>query len=595
MRLRILAALSVAVLAVGVLPAAAQDSTDSGGALGDGLPVDALGGADGDMVAQQEAASSELPDTGEEARFVATADGGAFDIRLGDDSLTVGHSQVGIQSAARGSACEGELSCALAAGEAVVSESAQVSTSDGSVSDTAAAVELTEFELLEASLGTASVRAEASSTTSAAAEGRVLSADVSLVDGVLNGSGGQFNGQLQDLLDSLGGLDTGTGGSSLGLGELSSQLDPRLDNLDAGQIEDILSGSGLGLAAASSAATTSTSPLQVAQQLVDANQATGSDDAGDGSDGSTADSNGGGLLDDLTGGGAQDAVNGIIGGGDTDGDGGSDTNLDAGAASVEEIASLLEDATGGAAGDQLAVDSDDGPTDSDGLIRDVTNALEDLTNDLTEQPLATVRVGPTTSLANDDGSVTRAEASSNGAVVVVLPTEDSTRQNPRGLATVQVGSASASVDSDRSDANASFDPAIVRLSVANRLADGGVEEITVDAGESKCAGAEPLELCVSVGEGNTTVDGSGASASANAVSISALGDPLPELSVDLAAATANVNSAPAVQDADVEPQKKPQGQLVDQQLPKTGGGALVPGLLLIGAGAAGFAGLRRRR
>ncbi|PSO47504.1 MAG: hypothetical protein BRC32_04215 [Actinobacteria bacterium QS_8_72_14] len=117
-------------------------------------------------------------------------------------------------------------------------------------------------------------------------------------------------------------------------------------------------------------------------------------------------------------------------------------------------------------------------------------------------------------------------------------------------------------------------------------------------GQSECVGTQPLQLCVSVGDGNTTVSGSGASASANAVSIQALGGTLPELSVDLAGASTGVNAAPAAQ---VEPQEEPQQpqeptvEPVGQELPDTGGGALVPGLLLLGAGGAGFAGLRRMR
>jgi hypothetical protein len=146
------------------------------------------------------------------------------------------------------------------------------------------------------------------------------------------------------------------------------------------------------------------------------------------------------------------------------------------------------------------------------------------------------------------------------------------------------------VQSDRTDASADFDPRLVTLGVTNPVTNE-VETISVEPGESQCVGAEPLVVCVSVADGDTTVEGSGASATANAVSVTAFEDPLPQVKLDLAAATAAVNS-----DEVVEPfqEQAPEEPTPQPALPVTGGGALVPGLLLLGAGSAGFAALRRR-
>ena len=576
MRVRLLAALAAATLVMGVLPASAQDANDSQGALDDGLPTDGLGdlgGADSGTDTQQGA--GDLPDTQQGARFIATADGGALDIRLSGESLTVGHSEVGIQSADSGTACDQALACARASGEALIGEKAQASTSSGAASDSAAALELNELDpLLDASVGTASADALASDNTSAEAQGGILKAEVSLTEGLLSDSSrDDMTDELNNLLNSTEGVSGGSGAGTP-VNVLSGQLDPMLDNLDTDQIQGILSGSGPSSASTAETASLQGSPMQLAEQLLDANATAGDSGNSQDSGGLTA--------------APEDLLDGVTGGSDADAN--ADANAETDTPSTDDIASLIE----GAQGDSGATS----PTEPGGLNQDLTGVVQDLLDDLTSRPLASVQVGPTSSAALDDGDATTASTSSQGAVVVILPTEDSTRQNPEGLATVQVGDASASVSSDRETADANFDPAVARLSLGGALLDGGTEDITVRPGQSECVGTQPLQLCVSVGDGNTTVSGSGASASANAVSIQALGGTLPELSVDLAGASTGVNAAPAAQ---VEPQEEPQQpqeptvEPVGQELPDTGGGALVPGLLLLGAGGAGFAGLRRMR
>lgn len=611
MRLRTLAVLAAAVLAVGVLPASAQQ--DSGGGLPtdglptDGLPTDGLGGGGGQGQAQQQ-----VPDS--PGDFIATADGGALEINLAGQSLTVGHSEAGIQSSTDGEACADGLACALASGEALLGESAEVNLgANDQDSDQAAALELDQLEpLLDASVSEATVSASTGAsdgegdTREAAGQGGILSADVSLTEGLLQDlPQDQLTGQLQDILNALQGTAGGDGGGNP-LDGLTGQLDPLLGNLDTGQITDILSGSGLGLASTGGDGGGQTSPLQVAQQLVDANQALGGDSSsgsgdggasGDGGGSADGDGEGGdGLLEGALGGGDGEASADADAGADAGGDSGGDVDADARgslevgeggqAPSPEEVAAIIEQATGEAETSQV--------TDPTGLIGQLTGTLEQLLGgDLTGGDVASVRVGPTESQASHDtGDLTSASAHSQGAVVVVLPTADSTPQDPQGLATVEVGRATASANSDGTEPAADFDPAVARVTVANPLADGGVEEIAVSPGQSECAGATPLELCVSVGSGSTSVTETGAAASANAVSIRALGGVLPELSVELAAANVGVNAAA---DEQVGGQEQPPQEQVQQQLPRTGGGTLVPGLLLLGAGAAGFAGLRRRR
>lgn len=612
MRVRTLAALAAAVLAVGVLPASAQQ--DGGGLPTDGLPTDGLtdglgGGGGGQGQAQQQ-----VPDA--PGDFIATADGGALEINLAGQSLTVGHSEVGIQSSTDGAACDDGLACALASGEALLGESAEVNISapGESDSDQAAALELDQLApLLDASVSEATASASADDdddTRDASAEGGILSADVSLTEGLLEDlPQDQLTGQLQDILNALQGTAGGDGGGNP-LDGLTGQLDPLLGNLDTGQITDILSGSGLGLASTGGDGGGQTSPLQVAQQLVDANQALGGDgSSSDGGDGGGSADDGGGN-DSADGEGGDGLLEGVIGDGDGDGeasadadagadaggDGGGDVDasargsLEAGEAgqapSPQEVAAIIEQATGEAEASQV--------TDPTGLIGQLTGTLEQLVGgDLIGGDVASVRVGPTESQAGYDGNTASATAHSQGAVVVVLPTAESAPQDPQGLATVEVGRATVSANSDGEAPDAAFDPAVARVTVANPLADGGVEEIAVSPGQSECAGATPLELCVSVGSGSTTDTETGAAASANAVSIRALGGVLPELSVELAAANAGVNAGAS--DETAEPAEEPAPEPQQVALPETGGGAFLPGLLLLGAGAAGFAGLRRRR
>lgn len=561
-RLRILAALSAAVLALGVLPASAQDPVE-----------DPFGGEDG-TEAQQE--GTDLPDAEQGARFIATADGGGFDVQLAEEGLTIGQSNAGIQSASNGEACDDARACANAAGEALLGETASVAVTEGDDSADATAFELDQLEpLATASIGRAAANASVEgSRTVAEAQGGALDLELSLTEELL-GDLGDLEGLLEELLGGEDGL------SQDQLDELISELEGQLE-LNANEIGSILEESGLSPGAQTQSGE-QPDTQQIAEKLVDAhNEAQQDDGATDGgaTDGGATD--GEASLQQEQGDEPLDGGDNPLEGSEEPVDGSEDPTEGGGGGDevdTSQIQDVIDSILNGEGGD-----SPEGP-------EDLLQAIQDLLEDPTGQPLLTAAVGPTDSVTEDDGSVTTASARSQGVQVVLVPTENSTLDNPEGLVSLQVGTASASVSSDRNDPTADFDPALARLRVTNPLT-GEIEEVSVEPGQSDCAGSEPLILCVSVGDGSTTMQDGGASATANAVSVSALGDPLPELSVDLAAATAGVNAA----DAPTAPQEAPQEEVEARgDLPETGGGMVLPGLALLGAGAAGFAGLRRKR
>lgn len=569
-RVRILAALAAAVLALSVVPASAQDDpTDNLPDGGDGLPEDGDGlegdeDADSDADGGTQAEGADLPGDADGGRFIATADGGGFDVQLAGEGLTIGVSRVGVQSSGDGDACDDALACAFAAGEAALGDSATVAVTTGADSADATAFDLDELRpLLSGAIGTALANASAEDgLTTADAEGGALDAKVVLTQELADELPAELTEGLEELLSALedaGGEEDGDGGGETPLDDLIGSLEGELENLDAEEIESILGEAGLASGAQTQqGATTQPTVDDVAAELVDANHAA----AQEGDDPADVDED-------------ADAVEDVADESGQAGDGDGDEP------SPEAIAALIEEALGG---DSSAAQN------PEGLVGDLIGALEQLVDDLTSRPLAHVVLGPTTSQAEDDGGLTTAAANSQGAVVVLLPTDDSTPQNPEGLVTVEAGASSASVASDRVDPTAEFDPALVRLGVANPITNE-VEEIEVAPGQSECGGASPIVVCVSAGHGDTNVEGGGASAASNAVSLTALEDPLPQLSVELAAATAAVNA----DDAPVGPQEQPVDEPEpDPTLPVTGGGALVPGLLLLGAGVSGFAALRRR-
>lgn len=209
-------------------------------------------------------------------------------------------------------------------------------------------------------------------------------------------------------------------------------------------------------------------------------------------------------------------------------------------------------------------------------------SLDQVVEDITQVPLVKIYLGPTTSETVVDGDHVTATGTAQGAVIVVMPTEASTAENPEGYVIVEVGAAQATAQTDQFEASADFDPAILRIRILD-VTTGEYDEIPVE-GDTGCAAEDtPLEICVVAGSGSTTVDGASAAARAAGVQISALADPLPTLDLALASAEAAVTAAPAPAPAAVAPD--------EPSMPRTGGGYILPGLLLLG----GAIGIRRLR
>jgi hypothetical protein len=224
--------------------------------------------------------------------------------------------------------------------------------------------------------------------------------------------------------------------------------------------------------------------------------------------------------------------------------------------------------------------------DPSGLGERLKGTVDQLNENLSQTPLVSLSAGATISEASDIDGVTTVSALARGAVLVIGPTLENDLINaPEGLIILEVGAASASASTNQQTATATFDPALVRLRVFDPTTND-YDVVEIAPGDPATCGGEdtPLETCVTVGGGETVVQGAGAAATAAGVSIRTLADPLPTLRLDLAAVEAAVNAAPP---APPEPEPAP-------VLPRTGVDLALPALGLLSVGAAGAFGLRRR-
>lgn len=224
--------------------------------------------------------------------------------------------------------------------------------------------------------------------------------------------------------------------------------------------------------------------------------------------------------------------------------------------------------------------------DPTGLVGRVRDSVDHIAENVSEAPLLTVAAGPSKSESTDTGSRTTATAAAQGATVVLVPTPLSLLPDqPEGLVIVEVGAAKATATTDRLAASSDFDPALVRVRILDP-ATGTYDVVEIAPGdEPTCVlGGTPLELCIGVGSGSSTVADGGASAIASGVTVTALTDPLPTVRLRLAEAEAAVNAAR------VAPAPAP-----GPELPVTGGGMAVTGLVVLVLGAASWFGLRRLR
>lgn len=236
--------------------------------------------------------------------------------------------------------------------------------------------------------------------------------------------------------------------------------------------------------------------------------------------------------------------------------------------------------------------------DPSGTAQRVKDSFDLLVENLDDMPLATLEVGPTRSVATDEDGVTSVTATADGARLIIAPFPDTIAipNQPPGLIIVEVGRAEVRLTSDRTDATAEADPALVRVRILDPTT-GEYDDIPVGPGPEAVTVLEdtPLETTIFPAGTITEVEGAGASARAAAVRIETLADPLPEVVLSLAYAEGGVASAaPAPPPPAPAPEPAPQDPQPAPDLPRTGA-ALVPALGLLLVGGAGLYGARRRR
>lgn len=231
--------------------------------------------------------------------------------------------------------------------------------------------------------------------------------------------------------------------------------------------------------------------------------------------------------------------------------------------------------------------------DPSGLTEQVETLVRDLVPALVDQPLTTLRMGASTSQADDSAKgtedLTRARATADGAVIELAPVPSVATD---GLFRVIVGEATAVAQTDQTTGTASSKGSVVRLLVADLTTPEADDYQEVDVATDQpetCVGQSPLLLCIIAGGTADEVDGADATAVAAAVRIQAFADadapdsdnPLPGITVAAAEAIATVSAAGPT------PPDEP-------TLPSTGGGMALVGFLILGAGTATAARLRRR-
>lgn len=223
--------------------------------------------------------------------------------------------------------------------------------------------------------------------------------------------------------------------------------------------------------------------------------------------------------------------------------------------------------------------------DPTGVVTRVRDTVDMISQNLTETPILTIAGGPSSASSESKDGIVTSKAASFGVNIAIAPTTLNLPTAPDGLVVIEMGAGTATVQSDQFEAEADFDPAIVRL----KFLDPGTGEydvIEVAPGQSQCTPfegtpLEPLQVCITAGNGSTEVDGAKATAIAEGVAITAFADPLPQVRIATAAAEATVNAAPPLDDP-TPPAAPPTAE--PPSLPRTGGAAVLPALALLGLG-----------
>lgn len=229
----------------------------------------------------------------------------------------------------------------------------------------------------------------------------------------------------------------------------------------------------------------------------------------------------------------------------------------------------------------------DAPLPVDSLLDDLLSALNATAD------VVSIELGPASSSAATAADKVTSSGTAQGAVVELIhrlapPVDDTPAVELPPMVTIEVGAATASANVTRATGEAAgeFDPALVRVTIAEDVAAAlgmpeGANVIEIAPGQTQCLGLpDPLESCITVGNGAVTPTDTGITATAAGVSLDLLtGLPGGGVSLDLAAASATVSGTPAVAATTTT---------APPELPRTGG---TPWLPVAGVGLIGAAGL----
>lgn len=210
-------------------------------------------------------------------------------------------------------------------------------------------------------------------------------------------------------------------------------------------------------------------------------------------------------------------------------------------------------------------------------LNPVSTTVTDLVNSVLKTKTLEVRLGESTSEVTTTASKISSVGTAKAAEIRLLPTPDLagvTSLEP--LATITISSAKAVAEYDRATGKAvpTVDPALVTVRLNTVLSNSlGLQEIKIAPGVSQTILAgTPLESDIIVAAGKTLTNADGSvQAIADGVKLHLLKGISGGINLELAHAEAAVGGSPAVNVAAPVPVVPP-----GLELPRTGGGALIP-------------------
>ena len=151
-----------------------------------------------------------------------------------------------------------------------------------------------------------------------------------------------------------------------------------------------------------------------------------------------------------------------------------------------ELTGGLNDGLGQIA-DALQPLADGDPT---GVIGGVTNQLTTLLDDLAAGPLLRIQGGQSTSNSTFDDGTVSSTAATEGAIIILLPTPESTPLLPEGLAVIEVGRSTATASADGTNpATADASASIAKITLLPGILDALPD---IDPGEAEGLPLEDL-------------------------------------------------------------------------------------------------------